>query len=359
MTEVAPPSAGPVRGPGQLEVAPTTDDRDGLPTPHPAPFSKRALRYFLRTPSLWTFIVLIVLGVVFSILSHGDFNTTTNIRNVLLDGSLLMIVSVGMTMVIISGGVDLSIGAVTIFGGVAAGLLMEDIGGNGLYLMLLGLLVAVLSGVGWGAVNGFVIAYMRVSPLITTLGTLGMATGLALVITQGNDIENVPQPLVNGVGNGGVLGVPYLVIIAAAVVVLGVLYLDKTRHGLYLFAIGSNRDATVRTGVRVKANIMSVYVIIGALAGLAGYLSLARFETTELAGHTTDNLQAIAAVVLGGTSLFGGRGGITGTIAGVLIPVVLSNGFVILGLQPFWQQFAIGVVLIVAVYTDQLRRSHL
>jgi len=318
--------------------------------------ARRAWMFFVRTPSLWTYVVLILLGIVFTVLSGGTFGNASNLRNILLDGSLLMVISVGMTAVIITGGIDLSVGAITIFGSVAAAQVMNGIGGDSFAVMFAGFVAAILAGIAWGAVNGVLVSYARVAPLIATLGTLGMATGLALVITNGINARSVPLPLVLVLGNGNIFDVPWLVVVAVIVTVLGILYLNKTRAGLYLYAIGSNRDGTMRAGVRVRANTVSVYVIAGALAGLAGYLSLARFATTSLAGHTTDNLAAIAAVVLGGTSLFGGRGGISGTIAGVLIPVVLSNGFVILGIQPFWQQFAIGLVLVLAVYTDHLRR---
>lgn len=317
---------------------------------------RRLTRWALTTPPLWTYAVLLLLGIVFTILSHGEFAGPANLKNILLDGSLLMIVSVGMTLVIITSGIDLSIGAVTIFGSVIAAEAMGAVGGQGMPTILLGLVVGVVAGFAWGIVNGFFVGYAKIAPLIVTLGSLGMATGLSLIVTGGVDAKTVPLPMVLGVGNGSIFGVPYLVIIAAIVTVLGVVYLGHTKRGLYLYAIGSNRDAILRAGVNVRANTLSVYAISGGLAGLAGFLSLARFSTTSLAGHTSDNLQAIAAVVLGGTSLFGGRGGIAGTIAGVLIPAVLSNGFIILGVQPFWQQFAIGLVLILAVYTDRLRR---
>lgn len=313
--------------------------------------------YFVRTPALWTYLVLAILVAVFSLLSNGNFATIPNFRNMLLDGSLLLIIAVGMTMVIITSGIDLSVGAVTIFSSVIAAQVMGSIGGDHAGTIIGGLIAAVVVGILWGAVNGYMVGYARIVALIATLGTLGMATGLALVITGGVNVRSVPTSLLVGVGNGSLFGVPWLVLIAIVVAILGWLYLSKTKAGLYLYAIGSNEDAAVRSGVKVRFNTASVYVISGALAGLVGFLSLARFGTTALAGHTTDNLQAIAAVVLGGTSLFGGRGGIGGTVAGVFIPVVLANGFVILGLQPFWQQFAIGLVLVLAVYADQLRRK--
>lgn len=348
MTEILHNAAAAVDAP----QAPESEQRPARP------LTQRAKDYFIRTPSLWTFAVLIVLVVVFSVSSHGEFGTASNIKNILVDASLLMIVSVGMTLTIIAGGIDLSVGAVTIFTSVFAGLIMGDIGGNGVVPVLVGLVAGVGTGLAWGLINGTIVSYMGVAPLIATLGSLGMATGLALVISGGTDIATVPSLLTN-IGNGSVIGVPYLVLIALAVALAGGIYLNGTRRGLYLYAIGSNREAATRTGVHVRKNLLLVYTIIGGLAGFAGYLSLGLYSTSDLAGHTTDNLQAIAAVVLGGTSLFGGRGGVGGTVAGVLIPVVLSNGFVILGVQPYWQQFAIGMVLVFAVYSDQIRRKRL
>jgi ribose transport system permease protein len=146
------------------------------------------------------------------------------------------------------------------------------------------------------------------------------------------------------------------VIIAFAVALLGGILLAATRFGRYTYAIGSNEEGARRAGVAVDRHLIKVYALAGTLAGLAGFLSLARFATTTLGGHSTDNLQAIAAVVIGGTSLFGGVGTMLGTVFGVFIPAVLQNGFVIVGLQPFWQQVAVGAVLIIAVYLDQLRR---
>lgn len=313
--------------------------------------------YFVRTPALWTYVVLIFLVIVFSILSNGSFGSVANLRNVLVDGSLLLIMAVGMTLVIITSGIDLSVGAVAIFSSVVAAQVMGAMGTDDAWTIIAGLVTSVAFGILWGIVNGFMVGYLKIVALIATLGSLGMATGLALVITGGVNVRSVPTSLLIGLGNGSFFGIPWLVIIAIVVAVIGYLYLSKTRAGLYLYAVGSNEDATLRAGVKVRFNIASVYVISAALAGLVGFLSLARFGTTALAGHTTDNLQAIAAVVLGGTSLFGGRGGIGGTVAGVFIPVVLANGFVILGLEPFWQQFAIGLVLVLAVYADQVRRK--
>ena len=151
--------------------------------------------------------------------------------------------------------------------------------------------------------------------------------------------------------------VPVLTVIALVVVVIGGVVLHTTRFGRYTYAIGSNEESARRVGVRVDRHLIMVYGLSGLLAGFAGVLSLAQFGTTAIAGQTQTNLNVIAAVVIGGTSLFGGVGTIFGTVVGLFIPAVLQNGFVIVGVQPFWQQVAVGAVLIAAVYVDQRRRA--
>ncbi len=190
-----------------------------------------------------------------------------------------------------------------------------------------------------------------------TLGTLGAALGSAQLITGGVDLRSVPRELVSSVGLGALFGVPWLVVVALTVTAVAAVTLRMTRFGRYTLAIGSNAEAARRVGINVDRHLLKVYAIAGALSGLAGVMTLARFTTTTIAGHTTTNLQAIAAVVIGGTSLFGGIGTILGTVVGVFIPVVLQYGFVIMRVDPFWQTVAVGIVLIAAVYVDQLKRS--
>jgi ribose transport system permease protein len=306
-----------------------------------------------------TFIGLILVGliVVFSILSYTNFVSASNARNVATDAAVLLVVAVGMTFVIVTSGIDLSVGSVLVFSGVVAARAMNAVGGNSWGTILVGLVVALGCGLGWGVINGFLISKAKVPALIVTLGTFGMALGFALLITGGVDERSVPFKLVDTIGTGRVGNqVPYLVIIAFAVALVFAILLHATRFGRYTFAIGSNEEAARRAGIRVDRHLIKVYGLMGTLAGLAGFLSLARFSTTTIGGHSTDNLQAIAAVVIGGTSLFGGVGTLLGTIFGVFIPAVLQNGFVIVGVQPFWQQVAVGAVLILAVYLDQLRR---
>jgi ribose transport system permease protein len=295
--------------------------------------------------------------VVFSVIAPSSLATINNARNVATNAAILLVVAVGMTFVIITAGIDLSVGSVLVFSGVVSAKAMNGMSGDGWDVIIVGVVVAVACGLGWGVLNGVLITKARVPPLIVTLGTLGMALGLALIITDGVDIREVPPKLVTSIGVGRIFEqIPWLVVIAAAVAIVFGVMLAMTRFGRHTYAIGSNDEAARRAGINVDRHLIAVYGLSGGLAGLAGFMSLARFATTTIGGHSTDNLQAIAAVVLGGTSLFGGVGTVLGTVVGVFIPAVLQNGFVIVGVEAFWRDVAVGAVLIAAVYLDQLRR---
>jgi ribose transport system permease protein len=302
-------------------------------------------------------LILVALIVVFSLIDSSAFLDIANARNIAIDAAVLLVLATGETFVIITAGVDLSVGAVLVFSGVVAAKAMNGTGGNDWGVILLGLVVAMAAGAAWGVVNGFLVAKAKIPPLIVTLGTFGMSLGAALVITGGIDERSVPFKLVSTIGIGRAFGqVPWLVVIAFAVAIVFGVVLALTRFGRYTYAVGSNEEAARRAGVAVDRHLIKVYGLAGTLSGLAGFMSLARFATTTIGGHDTDNLSAIAAVVIGGTSLFGGIGTILGTVFGVFIPAVLTNGFIIAGVQPFWQEIAVGAVLIGAVYLDQLRR---
>ena len=305
-------------------------------------------------------IALILLGliVVFSLLKFEEFFAVSNARNIATDAAVLLVLATGLTYVIITAGIDLSVGAVLVFAGVVSAKAMNEVGGDNWGVIIVGLVVAVLAGCAWGIFNGFLITKANIPPFIVTLGTLGMALGSALLITGGVDEREVPFKLIDTIGSGRLFDeIPYLVLIAAAVALVFGIILAQTRFGRYTYAVGSNPEGVRRAGVNVDRHLIKIYALGGTLAGLAGFLSLARFGTTSIGGHSTDNLDAIAAIVIGGTSLFGGVGTMIGTLVGVFIPAVLRNGFVIVGVQPFWQQVAVGAVLIIAVYLDQLRRS--
>jgi ribose transport system permease protein len=309
--------------------------------------------------STWIFLVLVVIIAVFSILNLEAFASVFNLRNIMIDASSLLIVAMGMTFVIITSGIDLSVGSVLVFSQVVAALVMREMGAEGLGVILAGLAAALSSGLAWGLLNGLLIAKTRIPALIVTLGTLGMAQGAALLLSGGINVRQaVPAELITTVGIGRLFGeIPYLVLIAGGITIVGGILLHLTRFGRHTYAIGSNAEAARRAGINVSRHLVKVYAMSGLLAGMAGYLLLARFTTTTIEGHGTTNLQAIAAVVIGGTSLFGGIGTVFGTVVGVFIPAILRNGFIILGVQPFWQQVAVGAVLILAVYVDQLKRQ--
>jgi ribose transport system permease protein len=336
--------------------SPTAPETEDLLEDAPEPVQP-LWKQLLTGQSTSILLILIALIVIFSASSFNQFFAVANARNIATDAAVLLVLATGLTYVVITAGIDLSVGAVLVFSGVVAAKLMNAVGGNGWGTIVVGLVAAVLAGCAWGIVNGFLVTKARIPPFIVTLGTLGMALGSALLITGGVDERSVPFKLIDTVGSGRLFGFPYLVLIAVVVAIIFAIILSQTRFGRYTYAVGSNAEGVRRSGVNVDRHLIKVYALGGTLAGLAGFMSLARFGTTSIGGHSTDNLDAIAAIVIGGTSLFGGVGTILGTVVGVFIPTVLRNGFVIVGVQPFWQQVAVGAVLIAAVYFDQLRRS--
>lgn len=350
--------------PGHTNPVQTTEPHTAPEKGAGAPPGDRGVRRWARrlagTGTAWTFVIFLLLVVAFAVARPGQFATPFNVRNIAFDAAILLVLAVGMTYVIVTAGIDLSVGSVLVFSGVMAAKVMVALGGTGAGwpTILLGIAVGLASGLAWGTLNGLLVAKTRLPPLIVTLGTLGMALGFAQIATGGSDLGNIPNRLNQTIGLGLLFGqIPWLVVVAGGVALVGGLVLAFTRFGRYTYAIGSNAEAARRVGINVDRHLVEVYALAGLLAGLAGVLSLARFATTTIASHSTDNLSAIAAVVLGGASLFGGVGTVAGTVIGVLIPAVLRNGFVILGFEPFWQSVAVGAVLIVAVYLDQLRRQ--
>jgi ribose transport system permease protein len=328
------------------EVVPSEEESSGV------------LARLSRIQALQIIGVLAVIIIIFSALKLHSFLTVFNIRGIVQDTSILAVLGVGMTFVIITGGIDLSVGSVLVFSGVVADKAMAAVGTQGWGAAFLGLAVAVAAGLAWGLLNGFFIAKAKVPPLIVTLGSLGAALGLAEVITAGVDLRDIPNVMVNDIGFGNIFWqVPWLTVLAAIIVVIGIVLLHRTRFGLHTYAIGSNPEAGRRSGLNVSGQLIAVYALSGLLAGFAGWLNLAFYQSTTIAGQSTTNLSVIAGVVIGGTSLFGGYGSIFGSIVGLFIPATLQNGFVIIGIQPFWQQVVVGAVLIAAVYVDQQRRA--
>ncbi|HEX3781836.1 MAG TPA: ABC transporter permease [Pseudonocardiaceae bacterium] len=312
--------------------------------------------------TLWVGVILIGLLAAFSIIHPDTFLTLLNIQQLFIQLALLLLLAVGMTFVIITSGIDLSVGSVLIFSSVVGAQLMQAMGGgdatnDGWGIILIGLVATILSGGVWGFINGWLIAYAKVPPLIVTLGSLGAALGAAELLTGGNDVRTVPNLLHNVIGYGtSLVVIPNLVIIVVVITLIFAWVLHTTKFGRYTYAVGSNAEAARRVGIPVKKHLVQVYLLTGVLSGIAGFLSLAYFGTTTLTSHGTDNLNAISGVVLGGTSLFGGVGTLLGTVFGTFIPQVLNSGFVISGIPTFWQPIAVAIVLVAAVWFDQRRR---
>jgi len=313
------------------------------------------------TNAAWIFVLLIALMALFNFLAPGKFLTEFNVRTMAENVAVLLVIAVGKTFVMATGGIDLSVGYVLLFSGVTSAQVMNwggrDSTNSGWDVVLLGLAVALGSGLAWGVLNGVVVAKAKVPALIATLGTLGMSWGLAEILSNGQDLRYLPR-IVADLGSSRVIfdKVPLVVVVAAIVAASGAVILDLTRFGRYTLAIGSNQEAARRAGINVDRHLIKVYSLSGTLAGFAGFMGLAIFTTITISGHSNDNLQAIAAVVIGGTSLVGGVATVVGTTIGICIPMILFSGFTILGYQSFWRDVAVGAVLILAVYADQMRR---
>ena len=313
--------------------------------------------------------ILAALVVIFWFLEGTKFLNLGNFRDIAVDASELLLMAVGLTFVIITAGIDLSVGAVLVLSSVVAAKTMVALSGTPLQVhnyqfphqgigIPVGIAVGLLVGLGCGLINGLLVTGLKMPPFIVTLGTLGMALGTAQIISGGTNVPYVPTAIQSEIGLRQLFGfLPVPVAITLVVVVVAGLALSQTRFGRYTYAIGSNVEAARRVGIDVNRHLLKVYTLSGFLAGLAGIIDVARFSTASPAAHEADNLAAISAVVIGGTSLFGGIGTILGSVVGTLIPAVLRNGFVIQGVQPFWQEVAIGAVLILAVFVDQRRRS--
>lgn len=329
--------------------------------------TESTFRRLVKAPVLVTFAALLVIIIGFSIKAQGQFNTTDNFRQLAQNVAILTVVSVGTTFVIATAGVDLSIPSGIVLGEVFAvkALALISIGGgesavdvagtdSKAWYILVALGGSLLAGLALGVVNGLAVGYMRIPALLATLGTLGAGLGIALLLQDG---VNTATYALDPISTGHLIpSVPNLIPIAALVVVLGIVLLNFSVFGRHTLAIGSNEEAARRVGIKVERHLLKVYILGGVTSGFAGFLSLSYFTTTSLAGHSTDNLKAITAVALGGTSLFGGVATIVGTLIGVWIPAVLQNGFVITGVQPYWQEVVVGFVLILTVWLDQLRR---
>jgi ribose transport system permease protein len=302
-------------------------------------------------------IAIIILCIVISLLTD-KFMTTSNFWNVMRQISVNVCISVGMTLVIITAGIDLSVGSIlAISGAVAAGLLKSgiELSSQNLYIefTLFGcLVVAIIIGAVLGCINGMTITKFGVPPFVATLAMLTIGRGLTMLYTNGFPISKLGETF-GMIGTGWFLGIPIPVWISAAIVSLAILIMNKTAFGRYVYAIGGNEKAALLSGINVDSVKTKVYIWSGILAAIGGLMVTSRLDSAQPNAGTGYELDAIAAVVIGGTSLSGGKGTIWGTVLGAITIGILNNGLVLLGVSPFWQQIVKGLVILLAVIIDR------
>jgi ribose/xylose/arabinose/galactoside ABC-type transport system permease subunit len=330
---------------------------------------------------IWSSLFLVALVIFFSVTTPHFFNLF-NFQSMGANASILLVLALGQTLVIITGGIDLSVGFVMGLATVVISVTMQALIGMPFPIVVLGGLAAGLAvGVAAGLLNGAIIAHLRVPPFIATLGTLGVAQGIAYVLSGGPPVS-IQLPGLGHLGNGylfywhaqhgfsfftmpaGVTGVevrnvsgflPYQVLYAAILTLFCIWLLASTKFGGHVYAIGGGMKAAVRAGIPVKRNLIKVYVLSSVMASIAGFMYVLRYTGGVANSGDALMLSSIAAIVIGGASLLGGEGRITGTLIGAMIIAVIQNGLVLLGIDPFWQYSAVGIVIIFAVLADQAK----
>ncbi|WP_187262053.1 ABC transporter permease subunit [Pontibacter beigongshangensis] len=302
-------------------------------------------------------IALFILCLVIGLLSDKFF-TVANGWNVMRQISVNICISVGMTLVVLTAGIDLSVGSIlALCGAITAGLLKFGLEFPALdmfigFTVLGAILAGMLTGTALGAFNGWTITKFKVPPFVATLAMLTIARGLTMLWTEGFPISNLGETF-SYLGTGWFLGVPLPVWISAIIVLVAVVVTKKTRLGRYIYAIGGNESAARLSGININRIKIIVYSIAGGLAAIGGLIVTSRLDSAQPNAGMSYELDAIAAVVIGGTSLSGGRGTIMGTVLGAIIIGVLNNGLVLLDVSPFWQQVVKGFVILLAVIIDK------
>lgn len=309
----------------------------------------------------WLFLVGLIIG--FELWARASFGgtfilNTFNLQSIAIFAVAPLLLATGQTFVIISGGIDLSLGfimglaavvaahtinAVTPTAGLATGVLAG---------FIVGVIVACIPGI----INGLLVSRLKVPPFIGTLGMFGVARGTAFLLAGGTTVP-VSNSLFATIGNGRIWGIPYIVLITAAFMLAMHYVLSQTRFGQHNYAIGANVQAARRAGIDVKGHLFRLYVLSAACAGLAGVLYSARFNAGAAQAGEPLLLDCVAAVVIGGASLFGGSGTILGTLAGAFVIAVIQYGLVFVNVEPFWQFISVGVVIIISVLIDQAQRK--
>jgi ribose/xylose/arabinose/galactoside ABC-type transport system permease subunit len=304
---------------------------------------------FLRKNSTFAVLVLLWVGLTFA---SPHFLTTDNVLNILLQASNIGIMAWGMTMVIIAAEIDLSVGSVEALAGSTAAVIMVTLN----LPPLIGILGALAAGLVSGAIAGFFTSKVGMPSFITTLGMLSIARGAALLVTGGRAVYGLPD-MFKFIGQGKLWIIPFPIIIALAFFIFTWILLKFTRFGMNIYAIGSNPEAARLSGINPAKIRLAVLMISGLFASVAGMIIASRLNSGQGTVGTTDNLDVIASVVIGGTSLFGGVGTVTGTLMGVLLVCSINNGLNLMGVSAYLQDVAIGMLILLAVLLDYLTKS--
>jgi ribose/xylose/arabinose/galactoside ABC-type transport system permease subunit len=294
-------------------------------------------------------LAVLVLGVVLSLLSDR-FLTMNNILNVLRQVSINAIIASGMTMVILTDGIDLSVGSVLAL----SAAVMSGLAAHGTS-PLLAVLVGILIGAGLGFINGLIITRGNVAPFVATLATMTIARGFTLVYTDGRPITGLPA-LLRNMGTGYLGPIPLPIVFMAVIVAVTYVVLNHTRFGRFVYTVGSNDESARFAGISVQWVRTAAYTLAGVASAMAGVILTGRLNSAQPTAGTGFELDAIAAVVLGGTSLSGGQGGVIGTVIGALIIGILDNGLNLLNVSSFYQQVAKGAVILIAVLIDRRKK---
>ena len=308
---------------------------------------------FFETYGVLLFLVALI--VIFT-LYNPMFLSARNIKNILTEVSIYGIIGVGMTYVILTGGIDLAVGSLLAFAAISGAFLMQALGGDFFMGWLVAMLAACAVGTMAGYLHGKVVTRFGVPAFIVTLGGLTVWRGATLIVNDGAPVSGFNEAL-RWWGRGDVLGVPVPVLVFLVVALVGYIALRYTRYGRQVYAVGGNPEAARLSGLSVQSVVLSVYVITGFLAGLAGFLLCARLGSAEAVAGTGYELRIIASVVIGGTSLFGGLGGVGGTFVGALLIGVLINGLVIMNVSAYYQQVVIVIIIVLAVGFDTYAKS--
>jgi len=295
------------------------------------------------------FLALIILVIVFSVLSPYFF-TTANISNILVQSAITIVIASGATLVIASGGIDLSVGSVLCLSGIlmAMGIKAE-------LPVWLSIIIGLAGGVLIGIINGILIGIVKITPLIATLASLSVVRAIAYIITDARPIYGLPMSF-RVFGTGYVLGIPYAFILAVIVALCIQLIIKRTRVGRYTLAIGGNEEAARLSGVSIWKTKIALYALAGLCASVGALILTARLNAAEALAGVGLEMEAIAAAVIGGASLAGGVASIPGAIIGAILMATLKNGLTLLSVQPYFQQLTIGIVIVVAVFLDKIRK---